>query len=425
MGYPEKRGKGKSTYWRARYKAPDGTYPSVKDDAGDVVRFHRRQEAQDAADDAEADIRAGRWVAPDQKSKTVGEWYAEWRPAQHYARINTEQTYDQHWRKHIEPRWGDEPISGILPIHIQGWETELRKTYESSTVTSIMAPLRHMLEDAVVNLRLLHSPLPPKRRPSAGRRKRASIGVAVPLETWEAICERLAPADALLARIVYWTGMRWSEVSAMRIRFLTLTAAGERPAAAVYYLHPDVGAVHEDVSGHRHYGEPKSGPGREWELPPFLAQQVIDHVAQLRTPGPDVHADDKDLLFPDHVGRPHSESNWKRRWRAACDGRAATRHKDEWEAIWPKLRLHDGKHSHGTMMDDLGTHRVMREYRLGHSDGSARAVYEHPTPDMRRSLLIGLQARWETWQATRPMEIVSPDSPRDLFEYGGIQVKRA
>jgi hypothetical protein len=50
-------------------------------------------------------------------------------------------------------------------------------------------------------------------------------------------------------------------------------------------------------------------------------------------------------------------------------------------SIWPKLRLHDGKHSHGAMMDDLGTHRVMREYRLGHSDGSARAVYEHPTPE--------------------------------------------
>jgi hypothetical protein len=39
--------------------------------------------------------------------------------------------------------------------------------------------------------------------------------------------------------------------------------------------------------------------------------------------------------------------------------------------------------------------------------------------------MIGLQARWEAWQATRPMEIVPPDSPRDLFEYGGIQVKRA
>lgn len=38
-------------------------------------------------------------------------------------------------------------------------------------------------------------------------------------------------------------------------------------------------------------------------------------------------------------------------------------------------------------------HRVMRDYRLGHDDGSTRSIYEHPTPSMRRQVLIGLQAR--------------------------------
>jgi integrase len=422
MGYAEKRGKGAHTYYRARYKIRNGEpCGTVKDDAGETVRFSTKRDAERAAADAEADVRSGRWVTPEARTKTVGEWYPEWRAAQHYDSINTEQTYDRHWTAHIRPRWEHRPIAEILPIHVQAWETELRNTYAISTVNSIMAPFRRMLEDAVANLRLLHSPLPPKRRASS-KNKRQSKGVAVPLETWESIAARLDAVDRLLVRIVYFTGMRWSEVAAMRRRFLTITpAAGEQPAAATYYLHPDVGAVHEDVAGHRHYGSPKSGPGREWDLPPFLADQLIDHVSGMRTPGRDVHLEDADLLFPDHVGRPHSESNWKRRWRAACDGREQTTTKDAWAPIWPELRLHDGKHSHGAMLDDLGIHRVMRDYRLGHDDGSARAVYEHPTPAMRQQLLAALQARWES--RTLPTEIDSQMTPGTLFEVADIQVK--
>jgi integrase len=423
MAYAEKRGTGSNTYYRARYRrGPGESDGTVKDADGRTVRFARKRDAEKAGNDAEADYRAGRLLSPSQTAKTVGEWYAEWRPAQHYERINTEQAYDGAWRRHIEPRWGSKPIAEILPIHVQGWETELRARFSASTVTVIMSPFRRMLEDAQSNLRLLYSPLPAPRRRGT-RNPRSSKGVAVPLATWEQILGRLEPADALLARIVYWTGMRWSEVSAMRVRFLTLTPRkGEQPAAAVYYLHPDIGAVHEDASGHRHYGPPKSGPGREWDLPPFLAEQLIEHVARLRTPGRDVHPDDKDLLFPDHVGRPHTGANWKRRWRAACDGREGTRYKDAWEPIWPGLRPHDGKHSHAVMLDDLGVHRVMRDYRLGHSDGSARAVYEHPSPDMRRLMLNGLQARWEAWQA-EAAEIHSQATPGALFEYADLQVK--
>lgn len=422
MGYPEKRGKGSGAYYRARYKAPDGTYPAVKDEAGNVVRFRTKQEAKDAARDAEADVRAARWIDPKGGAMTLAQWYGQWFPAQEYGSINTEKTYLQHWRKHIEPRWGRVALGEIRPIHIQAWEKELGASYARSTVVSITAPFRRMLEDAFANGLITRSALPAKKRASK-RNHRQSAGVYVPLATWEAICARLPGALALMARTVYWTGMRFSEVTAMRTRFLTLTPAADgRPAAGVYYLHPDIGAAHKDVAEHRHYGPPKSGPGREWELPPFLAQQLIDHIARLPAPGPRVGADDRDLIFPDHIGRPHAASNWTRTyWRPACDGRAASTVREAWEPIWPGLRLHDGKHSHGALLDDEGVHRVMRDYRLGHSDGSARSAYEHPTPEMRRQLLDGMQARWEAWLAAA--ETFSQDSPRDLFEYAGIQVE--
>lgn len=432
MGYPEKRGKGAAAYYRGRYYDLDGKLQTVKDEFGDTVRFHRATDARKAANDAEADLRAGRKTAaqaaaepeePEAPAITVGEWYRDtWRPAQQYDSINTEQAYDGHWKRHIAPRWESEPIGEILPINIQAWENELRKTLASRSVVAIMAPFRRMLEDAYANRVIDHPALPPKRRGSKKNRP-APKGVAVPLATWERILERLSPEDALLARIVYFTGMRWSEVSALRARFLTLTPARDgRPAAGSYYLHPDIGAVHEDASGHRHYGSPKSGPGRDFDLPPFLVEQLLAHLAALPAPGRDVHADDRDLLFPDHAGRPHLESNWGLRWRRACDGREAvraTRACAGWDPIWPALRLHDGKHSHGALLDDFGTHRVMREYRLGHDDGSTRAIYEHPTGAMRAKLIADLEAAWAAHLAGLGSD--SPETPRDLFEYAASE----
>jgi hypothetical protein len=52
-------------------------------------------------------------------------------------------------------------------------------------------------------------------------------------------------------------------------------------------------------------------------------------------------------------------------------------------------------------MDDLGTHPVMRDYRLGHATPGTRGVYSHPTPQMRAKLIKSLQRRWETHQASK------------------------
>jgi integrase len=435
MPYAEQRGEGSGKYYRARYRRGPGQSDGVVKDAdGRTVRFAYKRDAQKAANDAEADYRAGRLLErvkevepPPEPPKpvTVGEWYTgTWRPAQEYDSINTEQAYDGHWKRYIEPRWGSTPLAEIRPIHLQAWENELRKRLSRSSVISIMAPFRRMLEDAAANRLIDYSPVPPPRRRSKKNRYQ-SKGVDVPLATWEQILARLWPEDALLARVIYFTGMRWSEVSAMRARFLTLTPARDgHPAAGSYHLHPDIGAVHEDVAGHRHYGSPKSGPGRDFDLPPFLVEMLIAHLATLPKPGRDVHPDDADLIFPDHAGRPHSESNWKKRWRRATDGRevasyARTVESDGWAPIWPGLRPHDGKHSHGARLDDAGTHRVMRDYRLGHDDGSTRAIYEHPTPAMRRKLIIDLQTLWETWQAESKLH--SQATPSDLFGYAASE----
>ena len=415
MGYPEKRGRGEKAYYRARYKGPGGNYLTVTDDAGNTVRFRIKTEAQKAADDAEADDRAGRWIDPEKSRTTVGEWYKTWRPAQRYPRANTAETYDRGWKLRVEPRWGKVALGDILPIDVQRWEAELYDRHGGSSTVNIAATVfRQIVEDAFSNQMIKFLPLPPQRRKSTTATiVRKEVGVNVPVATWEWICARMdTPRNKMIARMPRYTGMRKSEVFGMRRRFLTLTrATATTSASGTYLLHPDVGALHWDTGGLPYFGAPKSGPGREWRLPPFVAQWLIDYVDYLdalpdakaiggrqhsKYRGCEVLPEWRDLLFFDANRRPLNGDRWmKTYFRPACDGRAGTRLKDAWEPIWPDLRMHDGKHSWASTANDIGVNPILRDYLMGHGARGAQSVYNNPTEEMWDRLLTGMQAWWE------------------------------
>ncbi|WP_329383242.1 LacI family DNA-binding transcriptional regulator [Streptomyces sp. NBC_01351] len=80
-----------------------------------------------------------------------------------------------------------------------------------------------------------------------------------------------------------------------------------------------------------------------------------------------------------------------------------------WTPIAKGLTPHGLRHSHRTVMEDLGTEKVLMDERMGHIDGSVSARYAHVTPGMRRRLLVGLTGRWE--EALEARREMSPQSP--------------
>ncbi|WP_455907892.1 tyrosine-type recombinase/integrase [Streptomyces cinereoruber] len=66
-----------------------------------------------------------------------------------------------------------------------------------------------------------------------------------------------------------------------------------------------------------------------------------------------------------------------------------------WTPIEARLTPHGLRHSHKTMMEDLGTAKVLMDERMGHEDGSVSARYSHITDSMRLRLLTGLTGMWE------------------------------
>jgi len=88
---------------------------------------------------------------------------------------------------------------------------------------------------------------------------------------------------------------------------------------------------------------------------------------------------------------------------------AAARAEACWLPVAPGLTPHGLRHTHKTLMEELGTPPKLMDERMGHEDGSVQARYSHITPDMRKRLLAALTDTWEASLAAR--RAISPGSP--------------
>jgi integrase len=73
---------------------------------------------------------------------------------------------------------------------------------------------------------------------------------------------------------------------------------------------------------------------------------------------------------------------------------AAGRAEACWLPIKNRLTRHGLRHGHRTLMEELGTPKVLMDERMGHEDGSVSARYAHVTDSMRARLIEGLTEVW-------------------------------
>ncbi|MFE1032497.1 tyrosine-type recombinase/integrase [Streptomyces sp. NPDC058807] len=104
-------------------------------------------------------------------------------------------------------------------------------------------------------------------------------------------------------------------------------------------------------------------------------------------------------------------------------GRGASTRADAcWLPIARGLTPHGLRHTHRTVMEDLGTEKVLMDERMGHIDGSVSARYAHVTPGMRKRLMLGLTEQWE--MALDARLSMSPTSPVRMLD-GLLRARQA
>src|SRR5882757_5220333 len=106
MGYAEKR----DDYFRARYKIATGRYGTVRDASGATIKFRTKREAETAANDEEAKVRAGAWRDPSAGQVMFGDYASRWYAAQDLA-ASTMQNYRRHLEEHLLPEFEDQALA--------------------------------------------------------------------------------------------------------------------------------------------------------------------------------------------------------------------------------------------------------------------------------------------------------------------------
>lgn len=93
---------------------------------------------------------------------------------------------------------------------------------------------------------------------------------------------------------------------------------------------------------------------------------------------------------------------------------AAGRAEACWLPIKNRLTRHGLRHGHRTLMEELGTPKVLMDQRMGHEDGSVSARYAHVTDSMRVRLMEGLTEVWHESLDSRLL--LHPRSPVPVLD---------
>lgn len=87
-----------------------------------------------------------------------------------------------------------------------------------------------------------------------------------------------------------------------------------------------------------------------------------------------------------------------------------------WLPIARGLTPHGLRHSHKTVMEELGIPPKLMDERMGHEDGSVQARYSHITARMRNRLMGELTEQWEeSLDARLAMQARSPVTALDAL----------
>lgn len=392
---PTRRGFGRlraerSGRWSAAYIGPD-------------TRLHRAPATFEAKDDAivwlskERDlITREEWTPPEERrilkldrGQLFRQYSQTWLDTRRTRRGDllkprTKDLYEGLLKQHIWPTFGDFPLVAITVDMVDLWyygllpDAPTRRAHAYALLAAIM-------NSAATGRRRLIRENPCQIEGATARRKRFEPKPATPQQINTLVSEMPDKYKALI-QIAAYCGLRWGEVSELRRKDIDLKAMTIQVDRAVVWR-----------NGVPEVGTPKSYAGiRTVSLPPNVKAQLDLHLEEFGQPGPD------GLLFPNATGTGHlhvntlSKTFWHAREKA---GR-------------PDLRIHDLRHTYGTLTAQAGASLKELMELMGHSSIQASLVYQH------------VAAGRKTEIAHRIALLAEPDNPQSAGRPSETRGKR-
>lgn len=333
----EKRG----DRWRARYRGPDGRERNRS--------FPRKIDAQRWLTEQRSRMTRGEWVDPAASRVLFGVVATEWFSTIHHLKPTTRESYRNALHRRVLPAWEWVPLSKITHDGLTEWIGGMVASgLSASQIHQAAYVLSSVLRYAIQTARLIRNPMTGIKLPRVqSRGERMFL-------THEQVAKLAAAAGpyATLIRTLAYTGMRWGEVTAVRVRDVDLTRR-----------RLDVRRAFSDVGGQVIEGTPKSHQARTVPLPRWLCAELAPYV--------EGRARD-DLVFTAPTGGPLRKSNFRRRaWNPAVKA-----------AGLDGLTPHGLRHTAASLYISAGTPPKVVQRILGHASITITLdLYGHLYPD--------------------------------------------
>lgn len=286
---------------------------------------------------------------------------------------------------HILPFFGNKPINEIKASDVRRWQAKLMSSpnnYSQTYLKKINTELNSIINYAKRFYDLNTNP--------CGKAGTIGKAKAEEMDYWtydEYIAFREGVKDKPLSyicfEVLYWTGMREGELLALSPTDIDL----DNKLISINRTYQRIGG--KDV-----FTSPKTRKSkRKIPIPDFLCQELSDYIQS------------RYMLDTDERLFPVTKSYLSHEMIRGCKNTGVK-----------KIRIHDIRHSHASLLINQGCDALMLADRLGHEKVSTTLnTYSHLFPHKQQELVHSL----ESLQAT---DLPTPEPPSDnpLLEAAGI-----
>jgi integrase len=322
---------------------------------------------------------------PDMTFNSLYELYMEDMGAR--LKQSTLQTKKHICETHILPYFGNKPINEIKAADVRRWQTKLMnspKKYKDTYLKTINNQLTCMINYAKRFYELNTNPC--GQAGSMGKSK------ADEMEYWtyeeyltfrDAIADK--PLSYLCFQVLYWTGMREGEL-------LALTAADIDLEGKLI----DINKTYQRLHGEDIVTTPKTKKSkRKVPIPDFLCEELKSYL------------DSRYMMNPDDRLFPVTKSYLSHEMDRGCKISGVKR-----------IRVHDIRHSHASLLINQGCDALVLAERLGHEKVSTTLnTYSHLFPHKQQELVSSLEQLASGTTDSTPPE---PPAGNPLLESMGI-----
>ncbi len=281
--------------YRAHWMNPDGKRQSKV--------FDYMADAKAWVDQMEADVSRGTYLSPHDRRMSFSEYVeSHWLPAQVW-RPSTREQFDSHYRAHLQPAWGSQPLGAIRRTAIQAWVNGLAERLAPRTVEAVYRRFVSIILAALDDGLIDRKPTSRIRLPARGS-KSAEMHVPTAEEV-VAITEAVADWYRPLVSTMATLGLRPGEAVGLtieRVNFLKREVTIDRQLATRVGVGPT-------------FAPPKTGAAiRVLPAPQPLLDQLAAH---LDSHGQCELEPGATLIFTGRTGTPIRRNNLADTWGRA------------------------------------------------------------------------------------------------------------